>query len=124
VEALESYPLISEEEHSMLELEEQDQAWESHYSREWLKRLTTMLQEFAPDDASDYWAEEHLETVPELEGKLLELFRQACDDTSTYWVVEDLSCGAYIDVERVAAAVGRHDLEDLSGLQLLEPLQA
>jgi hypothetical protein len=119
VEALECYPLISGDEHSTLELEEQERAWEDHYSREWLECLTSKLQEFAPDEASAYWAEEHLETVPELEHKLLELFRQACDDTNTYWVVEDLSCGAYIDLERVAAAVGRHELEDLSGLQLL-----
>jgi hypothetical protein len=123
VEALESYALISDDEYSSLEVEEQDQAWENHYRREWLAHLTSKLQEFAPDDASAYWAEERLEAVPELEHKLFELFWQACDDTNTYWEFEDLSCGAYIDIERVAAAIGRHELENLTDLTLLTPNQ-
>ena len=118
--ALESYPLISEDDHSTLELELQQEAWESWAAAEWRKELERKLQQYAPEDADAYWGEEMLEPVPD--DKLQELFSACADLAGIYW--EEQCCGStsegyWLDVSEVAKGVDLADLRDLTGLALL-----
>jgi len=120
LEALESYPLISEEDHSALELELQQEAWESWGAADWRRELERKLQGYAPDDADSYWAEEMLEPVPD--DKLQQLFSACADLAGIYW--EEQCCGMtsdgyWVDVAKVAEGVDVEDLADLTGLALL-----
>jgi hypothetical protein len=118
--ALESYPLISEDDHSALELELQQEAWESWAAADWRKELERKLQQYAPDDANAYWGEEMLEPVSD--AKLQELFSACADLAGIYW--EEQCCGMtsegyWLDVSKVAEGVDVVDLAGLTGLALL-----
>jgi hypothetical protein len=122
LEALESYPVIDEDDMSSLEIERQDEAWESWGAREWRGEVEKVLQGFAPDTASQYWADEALDLVPNLEEKLADLFRVCCEWSGTYW--EEQSDGSqYLDFKRAAENLDRSDLAELTGLALLDPSQ-
>jgi hypothetical protein len=110
--ALEDYPLADEDLHSELEVQEQEAAWEDTYSGEWFKVLVDRLDLYAPDNAEMYWAEEMVEATVSAEVAL-ELFERCREAANEYWVVEDLSCGAYINMGRVAAQLTGEDLVSL-----------
>jgi hypothetical protein len=119
--ALESYPLISEDDHSALELELQQEAWESWAAADWRRELERLLQELAPDGADAYWGAEMLEPVPD--DKLQELFISCADLAGVYW--EEQCCGStsegyWLDVAKVAKGVDLADLAGLTGLALLQ----
>lgn len=118
LQSLEQYPLISEDDHSELELELQQEAWESWAASDWRCEVEKRLNELAPDDASAYWADEVLEGIEDCDGKLEALFRACAEHSNTYWQ-EESDNGQWIDLERVAAAIDAADLRDLTGLQLL-----
>ena len=120
VESLESYPLLSEDEHSSLEIEAQGEAWPDT-EREFLKDLERELQTYAPEDADPYWAADTLEIFPE-DGAIAELFRTVADREGIYWEADDC-CGQWIDASKVAAAVTREELAELVRLPLLAPDQ-
>jgi len=120
VEALESYPLLSEDEHSSLELAAQDEAW-PEVERDFLKGLEDELQTYAPEDADPYWAADTLEIFP-ADGAVAELFRTVADRAGIYWE-DDGYCGQWIDASKVAAAVTRQELAELVRLPLLAPEQ-
>jgi hypothetical protein len=118
--ALESYPLISEDDHSALELELQQEAWESWAAADWRKELERKLQQHAPDDADAYWSSEMLEPVPD--DKLQELFNTCADLANIYW--EEQCCGStsegyWLDVARAAECLDLGDFVELVGLTLL-----
>jgi hypothetical protein len=118
LDSLEGYPLISEEDHSELELELQDEAWESWAAADWRALVLQSLVDHAPDSIEDpeEWAEAALEPVtPET---LLELFRACCDQSSTYWQ-EESDGEQWIDLKRASSALDLADLKDLTGLALL-----
>lgn len=122
IEALQQYPLIDEDDHSELELELQGEAWENWAERDWHGYVTTALAEFAPVscDDPDGWAEDAMERADR--SSLFDLFCACCEQTGTYWSEE--SDGAqWINLERAAEGIGRHDLEVLTGLPLLAPDQ-
>lgn len=135
VEALESYLLISEDEHSTLELEEIDRAWQDCYASDWRDAIRDQLATYCPlevlernqygPSTANFWADDQLDALPDdqLERDLLELFEACREMANEYWSVEDLSCGAYISLERIAAGVDRVDLVGLTGLALLQPDQ-
>jgi hypothetical protein len=110
--ALEDYPLVDEELHSELEIEEQATAWEDTYSGEWLKILAGELDRYAADDAEMYWAEELREATVSAEAAF-ELFQRCREAANEYWVVEDLSSGDYINIDRIAAQLTGEDLVSL-----------
>jgi len=120
VEALESYPLLSEDEHSSLELAAQDEAW-PEVERYFLKDLARELQTYAPEDADPYWAADTLEIFP-ADGAVAELFRTVADRAGIYWEADGY-CGQWIDASKVAAAVTRQELAELVRLPLLAPEQ-
>lgn len=119
LQSLESYPLLSEDDHSELELELQNEAWDDWAARDWAEAVSKALQQYAPADADPYWAEERLEDVSA--DKLRELFYACADSSNTYWQEEQGD--QWIDLDRVAAAIDIDDLRDLTGLPLLEPSQ-
>jgi hypothetical protein len=131
VEALEAYPLISDDEHSTLEMEEIDRAWQDSYASDWRDAIRDQLAEYCPEavlernqygpSTAKFWADDQLDLLPEekLERDLQELFQVCLEWSGEGWVVEDLSCGAYIRLEKVAAGVDRSDLVALTGLVLL-----
>jgi hypothetical protein len=135
VEALESYPLISEEEHSTLELQEIDRAWQDCYASDWRDLVRDQLAQYCPETVLDqnqygpstakFWADDRLDSLPQdkLESDLRELFQVCLEWSGEGWVVEDLSCGAYIRIEKVARGIDRSDLAALTGLALLPPDQ-
>lgn len=119
IEALESYPLISEDEHSQLELESQEEAWESWARDDFKKAVIKALQRFEPsvfpDEPNEYWAEELLDSIPDetLEPRLREAFERCRESANEYWVDEE---GAYTDVDKVAKCLETDDLEFISGI--------
>jgi hypothetical protein len=131
VEALEAYPLISEDEHSTLEMEEIDRAWQDCYASDWRDAIRDQLATYCPKavleqsqygpSTAKFWAEDQLDSLPDhqLESDLLGLFRVCLQWSGESWVVEDLSCGACIRLEKVADGVDRSDLVELTGLALL-----
>lgn len=120
LQSLESYPLLSEDDHSELELELQSEAWDSWVASDWSRAVAKALDQYAPEEADQYWAEERLENVSA--DKLWELFHACADQSNTYWQEEQGD--QWIDLDRVAAAIDVDDLRDLTGLPLLEPDQA
>jgi hypothetical protein len=120
--ALEDYPLADEGLYSELEMGEQDAAWEYTYSAEWLKILANELEPYAAEDAEMYWAEELIEATVSADAafKLFERCREAANE---YWEVQDLSCGAYINMDRIAAQLTGKDLVSL-GLLTVDKVAA
>lgn len=131
VAALESYPLISEDEHSSLELEEIDRAWQDCYASDWRDLVRDQLAAYCPTDVLErnaygpstakFWADDQLDSLPEdkLERELRELFETCREMANEYWSVEDLSSGAYIRLTEIAQGIDRSDLVALTGLALL-----
>jgi hypothetical protein len=116
--SLENYPLLDEDNHSSLELDLQQEEWDSWAQRDWRGKVVSALDTYAPEDAETYWAEEHIDKVSE--DSLYELFNACAEQSNTYWQEESCS-GFWIDLNRVAAAIDRADLADLTGLALLAP---
>jgi hypothetical protein len=131
VEGLESYPLISDDEHSSLELEAVEEAWQDCYNREWRDEIAKQLAQYCPLDVLEgnaygpstarFWADDRLDEMPDekLEQDLRALFNTCLDWSGEGWSVEDLSSGAYVRLEKVARGVDRSDLVGLTGLALL-----
>ena len=112
---LESYPLLSEDDHSELELELQDEAWDSWAARDWAAAVEKLLALHASETADQYWAADTMETVAA--EKLHELFHACCESSNTYWQEEQGD--QWIDLDRVAADLDLADLRELTGLPLL-----
>ena len=122
LEGLESYPLISEDDHSQLELEDQQQDWESWAASDWRQLVCKAIDAVLPDDAEQD-GDDILSAMPDADSKLAELFHNCCDWGNHYWE-EDGDAGQWIDLEEVAQQLGVHEIRDFTGLQLLAPDQA
>ena len=135
VESLEDYPLLSEEEHSSLEIEAQGEAWESWAASDWRDLVRDQLAQYCPAAIVDanqygpstakYWADDQLDAIPDdqLEQQLRELFSVCLEWSGEGWSVEDLGSGAYLKIDKVARGIDRSDLVHLTGLPLLAPDQ-
>lgn len=135
VESLTDYPLISDDEHNQLEMEAQQEAWESCYASAWRDAIRDQLAQYCPlpiVDANQYgpstakfWADDQLDLIPDdqLAPKLWEVFEACREMANEYWILEDTSSGAYIDLDRIISGIDRQDLIDLTGLPLLAPDQ-
>jgi hypothetical protein len=121
LEGLESYPLISEDDHSELEVEDQQEAWENWAASDWRRLVCAAIDQFLPDGAQKD-GDEILDAMPDADSKLAELFRDCCEWSNTYWE-EDGDAGQWIDLDRVAKQLGIHEIRDFTGLQLLDPDQ-
>jgi hypothetical protein len=121
IESLENYPLLSEDDHSSLELELQEEAWtdwaERDFSRALEQRLSSVLE-------NDERAEEIVESLSP--DSLYSLFSALSDSASIYWQ-EESGYGQWIDCERVAAELSEEEISSLSAPlpgALLSPMES
>lgn len=121
IESLEDYPLLSEDDHSALELDLQDEAWESWVGSDWRRIVEAKLDETLADNTMEDCADEILDKVEDLDCKLRGLFHACCESSNTYW--GEQSGGQWIDLDRVASNLDLADLRNLTGLPLLTPDQ-
>lgn len=96
---LDDYPLADEDEHSELEMEAQNDAWEHCYRRDFVKELETQhdcdLSDVTPD-------------------AVYGLFSDAQDRANVYWENQGGS-DMYIDLERVTGKVTADEVKALPG---------
>lgn len=121
LDSLESYCLLDEDDHSELEIELQDEAWQSWAAAEWRSAVEATLAQHLDDD-HPLDADEILDSVADIEIKLAELFYGCAKQANEYWEEQcygGISEGYYIRIERVASAIDLADLRDLTGLPLL-----
>jgi hypothetical protein len=108
IESLENYPLLSEDDHSSLELELQQEAWADWAERDFSRALENRLSSLLEDDSL---AEETIESLSP--DSLYSLFSALSESANIYW--EEQSCyGQWIDCERVAAELSEEELSSLA----------
>lgn len=97
--ALEDYPVLDDDDHSKVEMESENDSWESCYrsdfTRELSKRFPTL------EETIDNLSTEQVDT----------LFYALCDRTNTYWEHESGN-NAYIDLDRVVAGATEQDITE------------
>lgn len=118
---LENYILLDEEDHSDLEADDQQEAWENWAAADWRRLVCRALDAVLPEDATAD-ADDLLDAIPDADSCLFDLFRACADQAGEYWF-EDGDSGQYIRLERVAESLDLADLRELTGLQLLSPDQ-
>lgn len=101
MEALENHPLWDDDRHSMMEVEAQDEAWES-----WAR------SDFERGLERKYDDEEGWEDVVEdlTEDQLYELFRKGQEQANVYWHEDGDSGDMYISLDRVLDELTSHDV--------------
>jgi hypothetical protein len=126
LESLQNYPVMDEDHLSHLELEKEQEAWESWAREDFRKALTRKLPEALGLEEKDdeettlldlvRWerAEEKLEELTD--DKLYSLLYEAMERANLYWETETTS--RYLDVKEAAEAVNPEALlEALGGLE-------
>lgn len=121
IENLEDYPLISDDDHSSLELELQDEAWETWAAADWRRIVERRLDEAIEINQLELDADSVLDSVEDCDSKLYDLFRACMEQANEYWSEE--SGDQWINLEDVARALDLADLRDLTGLPLLPESQ-
>jgi len=116
IKSLEDYPILDECDWSNLEIDDQNEAWDSWASSDWRRAVESKLGELLPEN-TDTDADEILDSVENLDSKLLELFHACMEQSNAYWL-EQYQGGWYVDVDRVASVVDTADLRDLTDLAL------
>lgn len=120
LEALESYPLISEDDHSELEFQDQQEAWDSWAASDWRRLVCSAVDQYLPE-GFPFDGDDLISRLGSREDeKLRALFDQCCDASNTYWF-EDGDAGQWVDLDRVAGALTLEDLRELTGLPLEDP---
>lgn len=116
IESLENYPLLSEDDHSELSLEDQQEEWESWAERDFSDALEKRLSSLVGEDL----AETIVESLSP--DSLFSLFSELSELSSRYW--EEESChGWWIDVEKVAESLSSELLSELLSSSLSVSLQ-
>ncbi len=108
IESLENYPLLSDNDHSELELEDQQKAWEDWVADEFSDALCKQLALIFSDEED---AEERAEALIDAlsPSALYALFVSLSERTNTYWE-EERNYGPWIDCKRIADALSSEDL--------------
>jgi len=120
IESLESYCILDEDDHSQLELELQDEAWDLWAASDWRQLVCKAIDAVLPEGATTD-GDEILSAMPDEDSKLAELFHNCCEWTNTYWFEDGTD--QWVDLDRVAEALDLHTVRDFTGLQLLSPDQ-
>jgi len=108
IESLESYPLISDDDHSYLEMDDQQQEWEDWAARDFRQALEKRFSIVLEDDDK---AEQIVEGIGDL--SLASLFYALSDASSTYWEEEDCH-GWWIDCKRIVEALSEEEIGSLA----------
>lgn len=116
IQSLEDYPILDEGDQSQLELDDQQEAWESWAASDWRRAVESKLDELL-EDSEDRDADDILDSVENLDQKLAELFHSCAEQSNTYWQ-EECQAGWYINIDSVAGALDIEDLRDLTGVAL------
>lgn len=111
IHALEDYPVLDESDHGDLEMEDQSEAWTSWVERDWRRAVESKLDSLL-DDSETRDADEILDSIPDVDEKLSELFHACAEQSNTHWIEENQS-GWWIDVNTIAGALDSADLRDL-----------
>ena len=113
-QGLEDYPLISDEAHSELELEAQEEAWESWTESDFVRELESRFGEdfaelvYVP--CNEPAGQERLFETGErpkpenLDEAVRQLFETAREDANEYWI-DETGGNAWIAIERVCDAI-------------------
>jgi hypothetical protein len=111
--ALQSYPVRSEDHLSALELDKEQESWDSYLKSDFLRALERHLEQLSESAGfSDSQAELltlALEQLPECE--LWPLCSELSESANIYWETEAIN--RYLDVERCAAELSLEDALDL-----------
>ena len=118
---LADYPVADESDMSALECDAEGEAWDSWAGREWRRLVEKELQEFAPDAAGPYWADELLETLPGEADNFYDLWHELTERCSWHCIHE--SDGPDFNLEDPAEMLTAPVLSELVGLTLLPPDQ-
>ncbi len=121
LDSLEDYPLISDETHGELELEAQNEAWDSWARGDFVAGLEARFSEdgfgelvFVPDGEPKtqgrLFGTGERPKPEDLEDAVVRLFETARETANAYWEIET-GGGAHIDVDRVCDAVTADMLE-------------
>lgn len=121
IESLEDYPLISDDDHSELELELQEEAWELWVASDWRRIVETKLNENLEGSSLEDCADDILDKVENLDCRLYGLFEACREMSNNYW--EEELGSQWINLDSVASCLDLADLRDLTGLPLLAPGQ-
>ena len=112
IEGLENYPIIDEDDHSSLEIEDQGEAWEHTYRNDFISAIAKRIDSLLLDNADMYAGDELVNVfVDNHESKLSDLFRAGMETTNSYWI-EESQAGWYVDIERVVSGLTDQDLID------------
>ena len=106
IESLENYPLLDEDHLSHLELEKENEAWESWARSDFQRAIESRLSDLLEDEEK---AEEKAEGLSE--DQLFELLREGMEAGNLYWETEILT--RWLDVEAVASALSDERLLSL-----------
>jgi len=121
LQSLENYPVLDEDDCSALELELQQEAWESWAQRDFSRALEKRLSSALEDEDV---AEETIESLSP--DSLYALFYALADKGSIYWESQS-SPDQWIDCERVADELSEEELLSLVSLsheQALSPIES
>lgn len=122
LESLESYAVLSEEDYSELEAEDQQEAWENWAASDWRRLVCSAVDEYLPE-GFPFDGDDLISRLGSREDeKLRALFDQCCESAGEYWQ-EDGDAGQYIRLDRVAEKLTLEDLRDLTGLPLEDPAE-
>jgi hypothetical protein len=94
--ALENYPVLNDEDHSEVEMEAENEAWENCYRSDFTRELSKAFPEHEDTIAS--WSNEQVDT----------LFYALMERTNTYWEHESGN-NAYVHLERVIKGATEQD---------------
>lgn len=119
LESLEGYPLLSEDDHSELEMEDQQEAWESWAGSDWRRLVCAQIDGYLPEDCP-FDGDDLLSRLACEDDKLRELFEQCRDSANEYWQ-EESDGGQWIHLHRVAQHLTLEDLRELTGVPLQGP---
>ena len=109
IKGLNDYPLISEDVNSEVEIEWENEAWESWARHDFIDELKKKFtNDLDVEDQADLIAkiEDKMENISD--DRIWEIFQAAREEANQYW--ESENSGMYIDIKKVAAKVTAEDL--------------
>lgn len=112
-------PVADESDLSELEHEQECEAWERYGEQEWREALENALEEYAPEDASIWWAQEAIEKLTDSE--LYDSWHRLTERCG--WHCRHESDGPRFNIEGPAELLTVEELAKLTGLPLLAPEQ-
>jgi hypothetical protein len=104
--ALTDYPILDEEDERLLEMERDDEAWDSWVCRDFVRGLVKRI--WNEDEDEDDFAER----VESYKGDWRDFFEAAREAANEYW--EDDGAQRYVNVSRVVDAVDLDELREFA----------